>query len=201
MNESDIRKDSQQAVGELLNQYNDYLKVVTVINELKSQQMATALRLASSSGSHFTLVLKENPSEIKEIGVQITDLEERLQSISDEMTFASPIVWVMYKFQAYAGTSQAIVDMEDFRGHCQPDGYICTKRYLFVKNYLLKNMSLDLDDTSQYPDTLKLDQLYLREEFFALVTDKDFMSSWNTYEYHRVNGKVAKWENYSECSP
>ena len=192
----EVLSGPRKAVDHLLDQYNDYLKVSAVIDELRTEQVKTAIRLAKAAGLSFTTVLTENREEIKEIGERISFSKRELQRISDEMTFADPVIWVMYKYRAYAGTSKAIVDMEDLRAHCRPDGYICTKRYSFLRDYLRENESLDLEDKSSYSDDLDLAQFCHRPEILALHKDESFLSRWQSYEYYQCDQRVAKWENY-----
>jgi hypothetical protein len=33
-------------------------------------------------------------------------------------------------------------------------------------------------------------------EIIKLITDSDFMSGWQKYEYYIKGGKIAKWENF-----
>lgn len=189
-------EDSLQLVTILLGQYQQYLTTSQSIEKLKKAQMSSTIALANKSGTSLTAILQNKPPEIIKIEQEIKEAEHRLHTISDEMTFANPVVWMAYKFKAYAGTSQAINDMEDFRKHCRPAGYICTKRYHFLKEYLLVNSNTDLNDSAHYPADMQLDQVYGRDEFVALVNDQAFMSQWEKYEYYKQNHRVAKWENY-----
>jgi hypothetical protein len=156
--------------------------------------MKTAIRIGAESGKPFAVVLQEQPPEIAELTKQIDETASDLQRISDEMTFANPVVWMMYKYRAYQGTSQAITDMQDFRKHCSKPGYICTKRYLFLNDYL-KGRGVDLNDRSSFADNLELPEVYGNAALLALPEDKAFMAEWDRHEYHETNSRVAKWEN------
>ena len=121
-----------------------------------------------------------------------------MQSISNAMTFADPLIWAMYKFEAYADETQPIRTMQDFRLHCSKPGYICTKRFIFV-NETLSNRSLsNLADTSAYPDQKSLTESF--NTLWTLSQDSDFIRVWKVYEYHRVDSKAAKWENYTHSN-
>ncbi len=182
---------------QLLGQYQDYMKITGQIDELKSSQMNLAIELGAKTGKSFAQILEEQPHEIKGIASKIAKAERDQQRVSDEMTFANPVVWMMYKFKAYAGTSTAIVDMEDFRKHCTPDGYICTTRFRFLRQYLLDAGLPDLNDVSTYPNALRLEKVYQLPELLALGTDPKFKKLWDEHEYHTENGRVAKWEDYA----
>ena len=196
MSQGNVLDHAEILVNQLLTQYQDDRKVGKRIDDLKSEQMNIAIRLSKESQSSLFTILEKKPQAIADIADQIVTAEIGLQRISDEMTFANPIVWMMYKFKAYAGTSGAIVDMADFRSHCLPEGYICTKRYHFLRAFLRSEFTLDLDNHSTYPDDMELNRVYVRPEFLALPGNETFMSKWAAYEYYVRNKKLAKWENY-----
>jgi hypothetical protein len=183
-------------VDRLLEQYQDYLGVTREIDELKSRLIQEAIEIGQKEHKPFTAVLAEAPATLEKLRQQIEAAEAQQQEISDEMTFANPVVWMMYKFKAYADTSNAIRDMEDFRKHCSPDGYICTTRFTFLRQYLLDMGKSDLSDTGTYPDALPLNELYASDDIASLPADEIFMRLWCAHEYYRENGKVAKWEDY-----
>lgn len=191
---SDLLKLAEEKTNILLEQYKEYLSVNDKLDALKSEQMKAAIRIGTQSGQPFAIVLREQPDEIAELTAQIESTADDLQRISDEMTFANPVVWMMYKYKAYQGTSQAITDMQDFRKHCSKPDYICTKRYLFLNEYLSRR-GIDLNDNSLYPDTLALPEVYGSKPLLTLLRDANFMAEWDRHEYHTVDGRVAKWEN------
>ena len=191
---SEVLKQVEAKTDHLLEQYREYLSINDKLDALKSEQMKAAISIGAESGKPFAIVLQEQPAEIAELTKQIDRTASDLQRISDEMTFADPVVWMMYKYKAYQGTSQAITDMQDFRKHCSKPGYICTKRYLFLNGYL-KGRGIDLNDVTAFPDDLKLLEVYTNETLVSLPEDTEFMSEWNRHEYHEVDGRVAKWEN------
>lgn len=194
MSSSEVLAEAEAKVAHLLRQYHEYLAVSQAIDQLKDKQMKRAIELGAVQGVPFSTILKERPAEIVATGEDIEVAEQNLQRISDEMTFTNPVVWMMYKFKAYAGTSQAITDMADFRKHCSKPGYICTKRYRFL-NQQLHQYGIDLNDSTKYPDDMSLEQAYGLPALVALAQNDDFMVQWNRYEYNLDNDRVAKWEN------
>jgi hypothetical protein len=120
-------------------------------------------------------------------------LAQRLQSISDTMTFANPLVWAHYKFEAYADEAQPIRTMQDFRVHCSKPGYICTKRFTFINQSLRKQDLPTLGDTMAYADNQLLSEAF--GVLHMLSQDELFMQAWRMHEYYRRDGVVAKWEN------
>lgn len=116
-----------------------------------------------------------------------------LQSISDAMTYASPSIWILYKYEAYAQEAQPIRTMHDFRVHCSKPGYICTKRYEFTNAALLERGLAPISDATVYPDALLLDKAL--DIVAPLEDDVQFMQAWVNHEYYRDGDRVAKWEN------
>ena len=187
-------KSVEADVHHLLNQYQEYLAVSQAIDRLKDQQIKLAIELGANKSVPFSVVLHEQPTEIRAIGDDIQAAEQDLQRISDEMTFANPVVWIMYKYKAYLGTSQAIADMADFRKHCSKPGYICTKRYQFLNKHL-QSQGMSLDDVALYPDKTNLPEVYQLPTLLNLLHNENFMAEWNKYEFNLENDRVAKWEN------
>lgn len=138
--------------------------------------------------------LKGEPTDDLEKDHQ--QLTQKLQSISDAMTFANPLIWALYKFEAYANESQPIRNMQDFRLHCSKPGYICTKRFMFV-NYTLRNQGLPpLSSKSAYADKALLSRAF--NVLHTLSQNKSFIKTWETHEYYKRDGVVAKWEDFAE---
>lgn len=120
--------------------------------------------------------------------------KQELQALSDAMTFASPTIWMMYKYEAYKKETQPIRTMHDFRLHCSKPGYICTKRFEFVNESLEKRNLPILNDTGAFPDAEELPRVY--DALVPLEADDSFMTDWRKFEYYQTD-RVAKWENYS----
>jgi len=165
----------------LLRQYAQYTR-------LAQQEALTARALAKAK-------LKAKP--LDELLNEHTTLKDQLQKLSDEMTFATPAVWMQYKYEAYKHEAQPIRTMNDFRVHCSKPDYICTKRYTFLNQSLVRRGEPSLADTHTYPDTLSLDEVLQTPALTHLLHDDDFMKAWAAYEYHTADGRVAKWENFS----
>lgn len=134
-------------------------------------------------------------------GTPAPELAEELQiarlrrdALSDQMRFASPLIWVMYKYEAYQGQPQALRTMHDFRLHCAKPGYICTKRMAFLNATLLQQGHTPLSDDARYPDDMTLTALYPLME--QLSADEVVMRQWQIYEYYEQDGAVRKWQNY-----
>ncbi|HMR73393.1 MAG TPA: hypothetical protein PKD68_05320 [Candidatus Saccharibacteria bacterium] len=140
--------------------------------------------------------VKLHRSVTTELAASYNLLRDELQTLSDDMTFSCPTVWMRYKFEAYAGEAQPIRTMHDFRLHCSKPGYICTKRFHFVNAALLARGAATLDDPSKFPDDILL--VDACEAIRILEADPECMAAWQQHEYYRDNGRVAKWETYSE---
>ena len=174
--------NARAAVYRLLDMYDEY-KTLTA-------KIAAAER-------HLALAKLKN-SDIEQIRIELDDLRHSQQRLSDDMTFDTPLVWVMYKFEAYQDEAQPIRTMHDFRLHCSKPGYICTKRFMFLNAYLCSNGQRPLADSKKYPD-----EMLLREIFPLLgeiEQDEVFMSSWRSHEYYQEHGAIKKWQNYTPSS-
>lgn len=130
---------------------------------------------------------------IKELETQHRQLTKTLRAISDSMTFASPLIWALYKYEAYVAEPQPIRTLQDFRVHCSKPVYICTKRFTFVNNALHAQKLPTLQNREAYPDDEELAVIF--DALHALSQDDSFMRAWRTHEYHTRDGIAAKWED------
>lgn len=161
----------------LLGMYKEYKRIA-------DEQRSLASQLAKAK-------LKKQPVDALQ---SLHDHASRkMQSISESMTFASPLIWMMYKFEAYQDEAQPILTMHDFRLHCSKPGYICTKRFEFVNAELAYRQLAPLSDSRSYPDDMLLSGVY--KSLRPLIADDMFMSIWSEREYYKTDGRVAKWEN------
>lgn len=176
------RPETDSEVTKLLEAYGRYKALLT-------QQQKVSSKLAKQK-------LKGDVSPANQ--ASFDQLTNELQQVSDSMTFASPTVWVRYKYEAYRDEAQPIRTMHDFRMHCSKPGYICTKRFLFVNEQLASRHLPLLTDAKAYKDETSLSELLSGDVFAELEHDEDFMDMWATYEYHKDDGRVAKWENYQD---
>lgn len=167
-------------VVRLLQQYQQY----KTTNALLSQ-VSTDLAKAKIAGTDTTSLRHE-----------YTTNKQTLQDISDAMTFVSPHIWIQYKYEAYKDEPQPILNLHDLRLHCSKPGYICTKRYTFVNQWLVNTGQQPLSDTQAYPGDVSLRDLLQTGKLQALTKHTQFIQHWREYEYYMVGDRVAKWENY-----
>ena len=169
---------ARAAVDRLLDMYDEY-KTLTVKIAAAERRLALA---------------KLKNSDVEQIRIELDDLRHEQQQLSDDMTFDTPLVWVMYKFEAYQDEAQPIKTMHDFRLHCSKPGYICTKRFIFLNAYLCSNRQSSLMDRKQYPDEMLLSEIFpLLSE---IERDKNFLSNWRAHEYYQEDGAAKKWQDY-----
>lgn len=168
--------DARSEVDALLDQYQQY-----------KQLLADAERLGREVAKRK---LRGQPADSADYEAS----RAALQALSDAMTFASPTVWVAYKYEAYTREPQPIRTVHAFRQHCSKPGYICTKRFEFVSAELAKRGLVPWSDATVYPDDADLTTLY--PLLAQLEADQEFMQQWAAHEYYRDDGRVAKWENY-----
>lgn len=166
------------AVDRLLDIYDEY-------KTLTAKIAAAERRLA---------LAKLKNSDVEQIRIELDDLRYSQQRLSDDMTFDTPLVWVMYKFEAYQDEVQPIRTMHDFRLHCSKPGYICTKRFIFLNAHLCSNGQRPLTDSEQYPDEMLLSEIFpLLSE---IERDKNFLSNWRAHEYYQEDDVIKKWQDY-----
>lgn len=122
--------------------------------------------------------------------------EAEQDAIGDAMFYADPIVWMLYKEQAYRGTDHAIVSMGNFRHHCQDHGGICAKRFSYLAQALHEKFGIEIKNTDSFPDVYPLEKLYTLPEIELLIQDDSWMATWREHEYYKEGERVAKWERY-----
>ena len=166
------------AVDKLLRMYDDY-KTLTV------KIAATERRLA---------LAKLRNSDIEQVQTELDILRRDQKQLSDTMTFDTPLIWVMYKFEAYQDETQPIRTMHDFRLHCSKPGYICTKRFIFLNAHLCSNGQRPLTDSEKYPDEMLLSEIF--PLLGEIEQDEAFLSSWRAHEYYQEGGATKKWQDY-----
>ena len=163
---------ARAAVDRLLSMYDEY-KTLTV-------KIAAAER-------HLALAKLKN-GDVEQVQTKLDGLRRDQQQLSDTMTFDTPLVWVMYKFEAYQDETQPIRTMHDFRLHCSKPGYICTKRFIFLNAHLCSNGQRPLTDSEQYPDEMLLSEIF--PLLGEIEQDEVFLSSWRAHEYCQEDGVI-----------
>ena len=166
------------AVDKLLDMYDEY-------KTLTAKIVAAERRLA---------LAKLRNSDVEQVRIELDNLRHSQQQLSDDMTFDTPLVWVMYKFEAYQDEAQPIQTMHDFRLHCSKPGYICTKRFIFLNAHLCSNGQCHLTDSEQYPDEMLLSEIF--PLLGEIEQDEAFLSSWRAHEYYQEDGATKKWQDY-----
>ncbi len=123
--------------------------------------------------------------------------EEEKDRIGDEMTYADPIVWMMYKHKAYLGSDHEITTVGALREHSDDHGGICAKRFDFLSTSIKVKYRKDIRDPKEFSNDVLIEDLYESELLDKIVSDENFMHDWQRHEFYKKDGKVAKWQNYS----
>ena len=173
---------ARAAVDKLLDMYDEYKALIAKIAVVERR---LALAKLKNSG-------------VEQIRIELDDLRHSQQQLSDDMTFDTPLVWVMYKFEAYQDEAQPIRTMHDFRLHCSKPGYICTKRFTFLNTHLCNNGQCLLTDDERYPDKMLLSEIF--PLLGEIERDEVFVSIWRAHEYYQEDGIVKKWQDYAGCA-
>ena len=177
-----VTNSARVAVDKLLDMYDEY-------KTLTAKIAAAERRLA---------LVKLRNSDIEQVQTELDGLRRDQQRLSDTMTFDTPLIWVMYKFEAYQDEAQPIRTMHDFRLHCSKPGYICTKRFIFLNAHLCSNGQRPLTDSEQYPDEMLLSEIF--PLLGEIEQDEAFLSSWRAHEYYQEDGAIKKWQGYTPSS-
>lgn len=122
-----------------------------------------------------------------EIYKRLKNVEDKSlrDSLSDIMRFDTPLVWVGYKTLAYRDTKYEIKTITDLKDHCSDPDDICAKRFRYISNIIN-----EVDDSSP------ISVLWEKSEIFAKLSTQDLLIGWVTHEFHEVDGRICKWENY-----
>ena len=173
---------ARAAVDKLLNMYDDYKTLTAKI---------------AATERHLALAKLKN-SDIEQAQTELDVLRRDQQQLSDDMMFDTPLVWVMYKFEAYQDEAQPIRTMHDFRLHCSKPGYICTKRFIFLNAHLCSNGQHLLTDSEQYSDEMLLSEIF--PLLGEIEQDEAFLSNWRAHEYYQEDDVIKKWQDYTPSS-
>lgn len=180
LNRKKLLEHAEIAVQRLMMQYNEYLLLDRYLRQIEEERFVRLADLAKQTGKPVSM-LRDTPPD--ESAALVQTLQQR---VSDEMTFANPLIWMMYKHRAYKDTSQEIATLDDLRRHCAPADYVCGKRFRFFN---LRHPGV-LD---AFAPTTQLNDVYLHDSVLAASQDHSFMQEWQTHEYAIADNRIAKW--------
>ena len=132
--------------------------------------------------------------QYKEYSKAPTEAEK--DRIGDSMTYADPVVWMMYKHKAYFGSDHEIETVGALREHCDDHGGICSKRFDFLARTLKNSYGKNILDKKQFADDMSIEDFYGSDMLNDIVSNGDFMRTWESHEFYKKNDEVAKWQNY-----
>ena len=161
-------------VDRLIVQYKEYLFLSAVVSEAETKAVLAKISGTNTSG---------------ELGI-VKKIQNRL---SDEMTFYTPHIWMLYKHRAYSGTAKEIATVSDFIDHCSPEGYICTKRFKFLEAWLKENKQVNIRELLLEDDSFST--LIRHPELQELETNEHLIQQWLEHEFAIVDNTIAKWQN------
>lgn len=162
-------QEFQKKIDTLIEQYHEYMNLEAKIQSLKKDARKNAL--------------------------SINALQLKQKLLWESMKYDNPHIWLQYKIKAYAWQPNEVSTLGDLKEHAKSPTYICHKRLQFLAKYLKENFGKDIFDEN-------LDQNMLIDDFLnwddiKASLDEEFMKKWLGYEYFTINGKTAKWENFS----
>jgi hypothetical protein len=187
---------ARRIVERLVMQYREHHVLGSDLKSLETEKLKRLAKASAKAGIALSEAKRrENEfADVVECDRRIALLKRDQDQLSDEMTFADPLIWMMYKHEAYRGAAQEIRDWAAFKAHCAPEDSICGKRYRGLVAYLGARHHIDLD--AMFPDDADLPRVYGHESIAGLLDDLDFMEFWKTQEYSRT-GSINKWGSLS----
>lgn len=128
------------------------------------------------------------------------DLKQKQENLGQRMKFQNPLIWMMYKHEAYKNNPTDVKDVQSpiltlsaMREHVKSEKDICNKRYAYINAALRqKNQGEDLSNDEFLPADTDLAEVIKDQRFVNLALDQSFMDGWLANE----NDEDGKWANY-----
>jgi hypothetical protein len=117
------------------------------------------------------------------------------QRISDEMRFADPIVWILYKYHAYQGTHHALSTWGELIAHSRGHDGICGKRLRWLERKVA-SYGVEIMKEESIPLRSSLLEVAALPMIEQIASDNECMTEWRQYEYEEYDGNVAKWHSF-----
>ena len=126
------------------------------------------------------------------------ELRKELEQIGESMKFQNPLIWLQYKYRAYAHEPGKELDtLSDLIAHCEVDG-ICHRRFDAINLYLRqKYAGKDMRSSAFIDPSTTLDVVGQDSRFIDMCLDLEFAELWSAYE----NSQSGKWRDYVLTSP
>jgi hypothetical protein len=137
--------------------------------------------------------------------------EKQIKEIGDRMRFQNPIIWLLYKRNAYKNNEskplrkkvngdKEINNWGDLLDHCSDavDG-TCAKRFDFIQKYYQQKTGKTL--RMQFDLGQDLENLEIVKVFEGFSKDPVFMVDWYKHENNTIeneDGDVRKWGIYKQ---
>lgn len=187
-NIEEMQAYSRKEVDMLISQYKRYKELGEEITLLE-QKLEGRAKATPKTGWLSKGVFSSHDPQAEEKG-NMHILKQQQEDIGLAMKFQNPIIWAMYKFQAYASESNPIRTVEDLVKHSLADG-ICGKRILYINRHLESKFGKNLA-TGLFSPSLSIPLLVEDEKYTSLPLDQEFMKEWFSFENH----EGGKWHGY-----
>ena len=197
-----IKAFSQIEVSSLLQIYQKYQCLVSdltikqfELDDIKSAALVRHNKLSVFKRSLNVSYTEHEKTNLKVLRDKIARLTAEVTQVSSDMKFQNPLIWVMYKFQAYQGTPKAVTTVNDLLTHDdaqrkqQGIPTICDRRLSYINRWLQAHHDSDIQ---MFGLGMKLSSLCDDTHFTDMLLDDAFMSGWS---YHENNEK-GKWYGY-----
>lgn len=128
---------------------------------------------------------------------EIAELLREQNEVGLAMKFQNPLIWVMYKFEAYRNEERPIRTIHDLVTHDddlrqkQKIPTLCDKRLNYINRWLTSRQGFDI---LGFGKETPLDVLAADPRFTSMLLDQQFMDGWREYENH----EQGKWYGYNQ---
>jgi len=126
---------------------------------------------------------------------QATTSEEK-QRIGASMFFVDPIVWILYKHEAYKNSDHPLLTWGDLIHHSFGHDGICGKRLYYIASWCAREKGISIFDETVLRRAADLAVVATHLLFLEISADESFMETWHQHEYEKTAGVVTKWKSY-----
>ncbi|MEN9552137.1 MAG: hypothetical protein RI935_514 [Candidatus Parcubacteria bacterium] len=123
----------------------------------------------------------------------LAEAKKRLDEIGNGMKFQNPLIWLIYKYEAYQHEDKPLKTVADLIAHCEVDG-ICHRRFDAINRYLReKHNGGDITNLAFVSPETSMEDLAKDKRFIAICFDLSFQTKWSRHE----NDRAGKWKHYA----
>lgn len=123
---------------------------------------------------------------------------EKKKAIADQMFFDDPVVWILYKKQAYQDSMHPLTSWGDLVDHSTAHDGICGRRLRFLQIAVLKLFNKDILSPHIVPRTMPLQEVVSLPYIEGAIENDTWSTAWSAHEYYKEGDVIAKWKRFTE---